>query len=290
VALADAKKFKETIKNWVGIIKKDVGCGLFHTFGTPLAVSNLSMQGSMPARGYTAGRHEDFRKVSGDAIKNRVWERGGKMHGCMPGCVVQCSIIYNGPDGKRLCSALEYEAIGLLGTNLDIVDLDAIARLKHLCDDIGLDLIETGSALSVAVAGGKMHMGDAAGAIQLLEEVVEGTPFGAVLGNGVVVTAKALNVTRVPAFKGQGIPAHDAGLPRASASPTQRAPWGLTTTRASPIRCRGKRRGKSKILWPSRSGLLPAIPSGTVSIPCPEARFPSMNSLPTCSMRGTGSS
>jgi len=209
VALADAKRFKAIVKNWVGIIKKDVGCGLFHTFGTPLAVSNLSMQGSMPARGYTSGRHDDFRKVSGDAVKNRLWERGGRMHGCMPGCVVQCSIIYNGPDGKRLCSALEYEAIGLLGTNLDIVDLDAIARLKHLCDDIGLDLIETGGALSVAVSGGKMRMGDAEGAIQLLEEIAEGTQFGAVLGNGVVSTAKALAVTRVPAFKGQGIPAHD---------------------------------------------------------------------------------
>ncbi|MCJ7547594.1 MAG: aldehyde ferredoxin oxidoreductase, partial [Deltaproteobacteria bacterium] len=87
VALVDAKRFKAIVKNWVGIIKKDIGCWLFHTFGTPLAVSNLSMQGSMPARGYTAGRHEDFRKVSGDAVKNRVWERGGKMHGCMPGCV-----------------------------------------------------------------------------------------------------------------------------------------------------------------------------------------------------------
>ena len=209
VALADSKRFKETVKSWVSIIKKDVGCGLFHTFGTPLAVSNLSMQGSMPVRGYTSGRHDDFRKVSGDAVKNRLWERGGKMHGCMPGCVVQCSIIYNGPDGKRLCSALEYEAIGMLGTNLDIVDLDAIARLKHLCDDIGLDLIETGGALSVAVAGGKMRMGDAEGAIKQLEEIEEGTAFGAVLGNGVASTAKALNVTRVPVFKGQGIPAHD---------------------------------------------------------------------------------
>jgi len=209
VTVVDAKRFKETVRNWVSIVRKDIGCGLFHTFGTPVAVSNLSMQGSMPARGYTSGRHEDFRKVSGDAVKNNLWERGGTMHGCMPGCVVQCSIIYNGPDGKRLCSALEYEAIALLGTNLDIIDLDAVARLKHLCDDIGLDLIETGSALSVAIAGGKMRMGDAEGAIRLLEEIEEGTALGAVLGNGVISTAKALNVTRVPAFKGQAIPAHD---------------------------------------------------------------------------------
>ena len=209
VPLADTARFRETVRKWVNILKKDVGCGLFHTFGTPLAVSNLSMAGSMPAKGNTSGRHEDFRKVSGDAIKNNVWERGGKMHGCMPGCVIQCSIIYNGPDGKHLCSALEYEAISLLGTNLDIVDLDVIARLKFMCDDLGLDLIETGAALSMAVAGGKMKMGDGKGAIKLLEEVEQGTEFGNILGNGTLSTAKAFNVSRVPVFKGQAIPAHD---------------------------------------------------------------------------------
>jgi len=244
VALADAKRFKETVKNWVGIIKKDVGCGLFHTFGTPLAVSNLSMQGSMPARGYTSGRHEDFREVSGDAVKNKLWERGGRMHGCMPGCVVQCSIIYNGPDGKRLCSALEYEAIALLGTNLDILDLDAIARLKHLCDDIGLDLIETGSALSVAVAGGKMHIGDADGAIHLLEEIEEGTGFGTVLGNGVVSTAQALNVTRVPAFKGQGIPAHDGRAAKGIGMTYATSPMGADHNAGLTYKRPGQRTGQ----------------------------------------------
>jgi len=244
VALADAKRFKETVRNWVSIIKKDIGCGLFHTFGTPLAVSNLSMQGSMPVRGYTSGRHEDFRKVSGDAVKNNLWERGGKMHGCMPGCVVQCSIIYNGPDGKRLCSALEYEAIALLGTNLDIIDLDAVARLKHLCDDIGLDLIETGSALSVAVAGGKMRMGDAEGAIRLLEEIEEGTAIGAVLGNGVVSTAKALNVKRVPAFKGQGIPAHDGRAAKGIGVTYATSPMGADHNAGLTYKIPGQRTGQ----------------------------------------------
>ena len=209
VPLTDPVAFRETVRNWVSILRKDVGCGLFHTFGTPLAVSNMSMVGSMPARGNTSGRHEEFRKVSGDAIKNKVWERGGRMHGCMPGCVVQCSIIYNGPDGKRLCSAFEYEAIALLGTNLDIIDLDAIARMKFLCDDIGVDLIEIGGSLAVAMSGGRLKMGDAAGAIRLIEEIGQGTEFGAVLGSGAVATAKLLKVSRIPVFKGQAIPGHD---------------------------------------------------------------------------------
>ena len=108
--------------------------------------------------------------------------------------------------GSDSVPALEYEAIGLLGTNLDIVDLDAIARLKFLCDDIGLDLIEMGGSLVVSITGGKLKMGDAEGAINLLEEIGTGTDFGEILGNGAIATAKALSVSRVPVFKGQGNP------------------------------------------------------------------------------------
>ncbi len=52
-------------------------------------------------------------------------------------------------------------------------------------------------------------------ALVMMAEIEEGTEFGTVLGNGVEVTGKALDVTRVPAHKGQAIPAHD---PRISKS------------------------------------------------------------------------
>ncbi len=209
VEIAQKEKFREAVRSWIDTINKDVTCWLFRQFGTPLAVSTNSYQGTMPWRNYTSGRPDGFQKVSGETIKKINLERGGRMHGCMPGCVVHCSILYHNPDGTRLCAAQEYEAIGLLGTNLGITDPDAIGKMKHLCDDIGLDLIEIGSALGVAADGGRMKMGNLAGAIALLQEIEKGTEFGRVLGDGVVATAKKLGITRIPAFKGQGIPAHD---------------------------------------------------------------------------------
>ncbi|GAJ11800.1 unnamed protein product, partial [marine sediment metagenome] len=97
----------------------------------------------------------------------------------------------------------------MLGTNLGISDPDAIARLKFICDDLGIDFIEIGSAMGVAASADKMKMGDAESAMKLLMEIEQGTEFGYALANGVVSTAKALNISRVPAFKGQAIPAHD---------------------------------------------------------------------------------
>ncbi|MBU1207838.1 MAG: hypothetical protein KKH04_13060, partial [Proteobacteria bacterium] len=189
VDIAAKEKFRETVKSWVDTLNQDITCWLFRQFGTPLAVSTNSYQGTMPWQNYTSGRPVGFRNVSGEVVKKMNLERGGKMHGCMPGCVIQCSILYHQADGRRLCSAYEYEGIGLLGTNLGITDPDAIGRLKFICDDLGIDLIEIGSALGVAASAGKMKMGDIEGAIGLLAEIEKGTEFGQVLADGVVSTA-----------------------------------------------------------------------------------------------------
>ncbi len=209
VDLAHPEEFRKIVKSWVSTLKHDISCSLYSRFGTPFAISNSASQGTLPSNNYRSGRPTNFIEVSGNSIQKILFERGGKMHACMPGCVVKCSIIYPDKDGKRLCSAYEYETIAMLGTNLGITDPDAIARLKLMCDDLGVDAIETGSSLGVAAEAGKMSFGDWESAERLLKEIEKGTPLGLALGNGVVATAQYLNVSRVPAYKGQAIPAHD---------------------------------------------------------------------------------
>src|SRR5512139_1571149 len=209
VQIANSEEFRKIVKSWVDILRHDISCSLYSRFGTPFAISNSASQGSLPSNNYRSGRPANFIAVSGDNIQKILFERGGKMHGCMPGCVVQCSIIYPDKDGKRLCSAYEYETIAMLGTNLGITDPDAIARLKFMCDDLGVDAIETGSGLGLAADAGKMQLGDWQSAARLLEEIEKETPLGLALGNGVVATAQYLSVTPIPAYKGQAIPAHD---------------------------------------------------------------------------------
>ena len=209
VDLAKPEEFRQIVKSWVDTLKHDISCSLYSRFGTPFAISNSASQGTLPSNNYRSGRPKNFIAVSGNSIQKILFERGGKMHGCMPGCVVQCSIIYPDKDGKRLCSAYEYETIGMLGTNLGITDPDAIARLKFMCDDLGVDAIETGSSLGLAADAGKMSFGDWESAARLLVEIEKETPMGLALGNGVVATAQYLNISRIPAYKGQAIPAHD---------------------------------------------------------------------------------
>ena len=209
VELAHPEAFRQRVKSWVNTLKHDVSCSLYSRFGTPFAVSNSASHGTLPTHNYRSGRPDNFIAVSGNSIQKILFERGGRMHGCMPGCVVRCSIVFPDKEGQRLCAAYEYETIGLLGTNLGIIDNDAIARLKFMCDDLGVDAVETGSALGLAAEAGKMAFGDFQGAERLLEEIEKDTPLGRALGNGVVATARYLNISRVPAYKGQAIPAHD---------------------------------------------------------------------------------
>jgi aldehyde:ferredoxin oxidoreductase len=205
----DKERFKEVTGDLVEILKQDKSARSFSEFGTPGGIEYLSELGSMPSWNYHGGPVKGIENIYGDTIVKINKRRGGKMHGCMPGCVVRCSIIFNGNDGIHLTSALEYETLAMLGTNLAITNLDAIARMDRMCDDLGVDTIEVGSAIAQLMEAGVIQFGDEQKVLSILEELGEGTGLGRIVGHGTAFTAQFLGLDRVPACKGQAIPAHD---------------------------------------------------------------------------------
>ncbi len=210
VAMKDVALFQKTVRKLVKVIKSDeTGPLLLSTLGTPGFVPVTNQIGSMPTENYRMGSFESFETLAGDAIKEINTKRGGKMHGCMPGCVVRCSVAFHSKEGNYLTSGLEYETIAMLGANLKIGDVDAVAEMDRLCDELGVDTIEIGSALSQAMAAGKLQFGDAPGVIRAIKEIGQGTPFGVILGQGTVAVSKEFGIERIPAVLGQALPAHD---------------------------------------------------------------------------------
>jgi aldehyde:ferredoxin oxidoreductase len=112
-------------------------------------------------------------------------------------------------DGHYITKQPEYETVWAHGGNCGIDDLDAIAQLDRLDDDYGLDTIEMGATIAVAMEAGVAKFGDAKAAINLVKEVGKGTHLGRILGNGAAVTGKVFGVERVPVVKGQAMPAYD---------------------------------------------------------------------------------
>jgi aldehyde:ferredoxin oxidoreductase len=174
-------------------------------------------------------------------MRDLLLERGGAsnpVHACMKGCTIQCSNTFGGQDGKAIVSPLEYETIGLMGSNLGIGDLDAIARLNYIVNDLGMDTIEIGAALGVAAEAGLMSFGDDLAAEHLLDEIRQGTPTGRMLGNGATVTGRVLGVGRVPAVKGQAMSAYEPRAIKGTGVTYATSPQGADHTCGLTIRAR----------------------------------------------------
>jgi aldehyde:ferredoxin oxidoreductase len=216
VAIVDEKKFKTAIRKLTDaslkhdLTKKD---GALNSYGTNVLAGVLNEAGGYPTRNFSAGRFEFTHQISGEAKAEIIHKRNGEGmtgHGCHPGCIIQCSDRWANPDGSFKVSVMEYESVWALGANCGIGDLDKIADLIWACNDVGLDTIEMGGTIAVAMEGGLMSFGDADGAIKLIhEDVRNGTPLGRIIGNGAAFTGKAFGVTRVPVVKNQSMPAYE---------------------------------------------------------------------------------
>jgi aldehyde:ferredoxin oxidoreductase len=211
VPIADPEAFKAANKRWVQILKgHPVTSQGLPAYGTAILINIINEAGALPTKNFRFGRFENAQDISGERIAEVIEKRGGKTKdGCHPGCVIQCSNVYHDKDGNVLTSGFEYETIWALGANTTIKDLDDVAMLDALCDDIGLDTIETGVTLGVAMEGELIPWGDGKAAIDLVKKVALGDPLGKIVGNGSVFTGQALGVDRIPVVKKQGLPAYD---------------------------------------------------------------------------------
>lgn len=184
--------------------------GEYAKYGMNLIMDPVNDLGALPSYNYRQGQFEGVSKINGKALYNTIKDRGGKYNhsGCST-CIIQCSNVYVDTEGNYVTSSLEYETLFALGSNCGIDDLDALARMDRLCDDYGIDTMETGCAIAVAMEGGVKPFGDAAGAIELIQEIGKGSPLGRILGSGTEVTGKAFGVLRVPVVKGQAMAGYD---------------------------------------------------------------------------------
>jgi aldehyde:ferredoxin oxidoreductase len=179
-------------------------------YGTNVLVNVINEAGAFPTRNFTEGRFEGAEKISGETMHDVIKERGGNTtHAACSTCIIQCSNEYMDKERKYVTSGLEYETVWANGANCGIDNLDSIAQADRLCDDYGLDTIETGCAIGVAMAAGIKPFGDAAGALELIHEIGKGTPLGRILGSGAAVTGQAFGISHVPVVKKQGLPAYD---------------------------------------------------------------------------------
>ena len=211
VSAADRERFQKNARAFTKALMAHpvTGQGL-PTYGSNILTNLINESGGLPTRNFSEGRFEGAQKVSGETGHDNVESRGGVVsHGCMPGCVIKCSSIYNDKNGQYISKGPEYETVWAHGPNCGIDDLDAIAMMDRMEDDFGVDTIEIGTTIAIAMEAGIIQFGDTQGAMRLVGEIGKGTAVGRIIGSGAAIAGRILGVEHVPVVKGQALPAYD---------------------------------------------------------------------------------
>ncbi len=235
VKIHDLKKFRQASTPFAKHLAETRK--VFSTFGTALNMRAMSEHQGIPTKNFRFGSFDKISNISGEKLHELVIARGGKKNlACSPYCVIKCSNLIVDENGNHITSSLEYETMALNGTNLLIDDLDSLAKIDHFCDDIGIDTIEFGGTVGVAMDCGKIHWGDAKAVFNILDkEIRENTEIGKLYGNGVKNIGNKLNAQRIPEIKGQGIPAYDPRVFKGMGVTFATSPMGADHTSGAAI-------------------------------------------------------
>ncbi|MGH7279673.1 MAG: aldehyde ferredoxin oxidoreductase C-terminal domain-containing protein [Candidatus Rokuibacteriota bacterium] len=212
----DTKKVNASIKDYAKMLQADsIVANFYAKLGTMGMADVQNYMGGLPVRNFSAGQlanvaaGEKF-KMGAEHIGALNTSRGGEQtHACMPGCVIQCSNVYHDAAGKEVVSPVEYETLGLLGTNCGIADPDELAQLNFIANDLGVDTIELGAMLGVLMEAGLGAFGDMKFMVDCLTEIHRGSETGRLWAEGTARVGAHYKVRRVPVIKKQAISAYD---------------------------------------------------------------------------------
>ncbi len=243
VLINDIKKFRELSKPFAQKLvetKKN-----FSIYGTPNMVRGMSVLGGLPTKNFRMGSYDKAIEISGEKLHELVIARKGKKQvSCSPSCVIKCSNIILDKDGNHLTSSFEYETIFANGSNLLIDNIDHVAKIDHLCDDAGIDTIEFGVTMGVAMDNEKVSWGDAEKVFDILREIKKGSELGQLYGNGVCHLGEKLKAKRIPHVKGQGISGYEPRVFKAMSVTFATSPMGADHTSGAAIAGRTANKGK----------------------------------------------
>jgi aldehyde:ferredoxin oxidoreductase len=118
--------------------------------GTPGIVSMMDALGRFPTRNFQMGSFPGVTALDAEALEARAFVR----HLACFGCPVSCDKLYtleDGPFAGTSLRSVEYETLNSMGAAVWNADLDTVLEANRLCDELGMDTISAGRAISFAM-------------------------------------------------------------------------------------------------------------------------------------------
>ena len=224
VRVADPARFHDLAVEFHRRIRANPVYPPVSAHGTPGIVTLMDALGRFPTRNFQMGSFPEVDKIGAEALEERAFVR----HLACFGCPIHCDKLYRLPDGPHAGTALgsvEYETLNSMGACIWNADLDAVLAANRLCDDLGLDTISAGRAISFAMelwereiinlddtGGLALRWGDTALVLRLLKMIARREGFGDLLAEGVRRAAQTIGrgaEEYAMHVKGMEIPAQD---------------------------------------------------------------------------------
>lgn len=184
-------------------------------YGTNVLMNIINEVGALPTANSKFTHFDGAEQHSGETIRQSILVSDNACHACPVACKKEVEIA----DGKykTRVESFEFESAFAFGSNCGLADKEPIAFLIDICNEYGMDTIELGHALSVAMEAyerglskEKIDWGDADQMIELAKLVPFRDGFGDILADGPTRAASKFGAPELSmSVKGQSIPAYD---------------------------------------------------------------------------------
>ncbi|MFC2063838.1 aldehyde ferredoxin oxidoreductase family protein [Chloroflexota bacterium] len=163
-------------------------------YGTTVVTSWCDEVGALPTRNFISGSYENGKDLYGQTMREKIVITD---KGCF-GCPSPCGKYSRSKKYDINVEGPEYETIGLMGSNLGISDIEAVAKANLLADDVGIDTISAGNAIGWAMEcyekgiltkedtdGLDLKFGNIEATFELIDKISRKEGLGALLALGV---------------------------------------------------------------------------------------------------------
>nr|WP_225876064.1 aldehyde ferredoxin oxidoreductase family protein [Infirmifilum lucidum] len=221
--IAKPDEYRELSKNLIERIKKNpvTGEGL-PKYGTAILINIINQAGMLPYKNWQFGYNPEADKISGETLE-KTYLIGRRA--CW-GCQISCGRVTKVPSGPYqilYSEGPEYESTWALGNSTGVMDLAAIVKANHLCDELGIDTISMGSTIAAAMElyekgyipeedlqGLDLRFGNAAALVEAVWRTAYKVGFGAKLALGSKRLAELYGAPELSmSVKGLEMPAYD---------------------------------------------------------------------------------
>lgn len=226
--LADKEQFKTIAKTQIELLDESMLKVGFEAFGTNMVSDMVNARGGYPTRNWQDGVFDKIESVNGQALTDKVFEKGVSCFACPIACGRGTKIKegkYKGHKGE----GPEYESAVTLGAMCGVDDMNAITMANYLCNEYGIDTISAGASVAFAMEcyekgiltvdqteGMALEFGNADLVVELMEKIARREGVGNLIAEGSLAMAKKLGKGSerfAMQVKGLELPAYD---PRAA--------------------------------------------------------------------------